>query len=804
MRRVLLGNRLFRGDEKRAREREREREVAYSPRERRELFSPRRPRTVRASRSSREGAAAPGASARVRPPGRRARGADGRDPRRTSDASRALELDLGALTARNARGGGFDRIDVAFSGADARVVKTADAGGARTSVSLAREPASFAATVWSRLEGGPPPSEGGESDDARRRDDDDDEEEDDDLSERADVAVRAVVPPTRLELSSADFKLLAECVGANFAETPSEIPRSTCPIDIPKANVPERPSPAPTTTSPPKKKETLSGSLETLNEDVLPGREASSGALDGVRPAFPPAPRRRTKLRVAVSAPRLSLALFRGDGRAEPLARLSLRGVDVRLAVSPSGASAARLELSAVALDDRRRQQRDEDGAMTRDKETTRDKEATTLDDDDETGGRPVARSLGMSSDPSASSSSSTTEDTDPPFLAVEYTSDPRSNRRVVDASLHRLRAEAEPTFLLDVARVFAPNLAGGGGEAPEEVLPRDLRLVRGRAYALTDADSDEPGGAVVLGETRRVLADEVAGGEYELTGRGRTIRVDDAFVLFAADASAGEKDPGALPAVFFVGPRATLTLRDVRVEAGFDAASPEAALARLARVGPGGRIVCAEGVAFARRPRPRSALRKSALRSAAPDPISESARGAAGADAVPPTAVTKAVPASSSFRFRAVSLELRVVGERDASTGEAADAMDLDFGVAADVTSETKALDAREDESSGEENHLGTETTAIVRLVRVGVRQPTAALAAPGGLLGEQQPALAGGVLLAPVDVAARYRSFVRAGRAPLAGAPLEDARCVVAASPASFAFSAARLDALAGSRPR
>ena len=48
-----------------------------------------------------------------------------------------------------------------------------------------------------------------------------------------------------------------------------------------------------------------------------------------------------------------------------------------------------------------------------------------------------------------------------------------------------RLRLEVEPTFLLDVARVFVPTLAGGGGEAPELVLPDDIRMTPGETRVL-------------------------------------------------------------------------------------------------------------------------------------------------------------------------------------------------------------------------------------------------------------------------------------------------------------------------------
>jgi hypothetical protein len=59
------------------------------------------------------------------------------------------------------------------------------------------------------------------------------------------------------------------------------------------------------------------------------------------------------------------------------------------------------------------------------------------------------------------------------PLLLVESTTGPAVGGTRAAVTLQRLRLEVEPTFLLDVGRVFVPSLAGGGGEAPEEVLPK-------------------------------------------------------------------------------------------------------------------------------------------------------------------------------------------------------------------------------------------------------------------------------------------------------------------------------------------
>ena len=99
------------------------------------------------------------------------------------------------------------------------------------------------------------------------------------------------------------------------------------------------------------------------------------------------------------------------------------------------------------------------------------------------------------------------------PLLMVESTTGPAVGGTRAAVTLQRLRLEVEPTFLLDVGRVFVPSLAGGGGEAPEEVLPKDLRLEPGKILKLA---GDEK-----LSRARRVLADGVAGAEYEIDGGG-------------------------------------------------------------------------------------------------------------------------------------------------------------------------------------------------------------------------------------------------------------------------------------------
>ena len=55
------------------------------------------------------------------------------------------------------------------------------------------------------------------------------------------------------------------------------------------------------------------------------------------------------------------------------------------------------------------------------------------------------------------------------PLLTYTRTEGPAVNGTRACATLQRIRLEVEPTFILDVGRVFVPALAGGGGEAKPE-----------------------------------------------------------------------------------------------------------------------------------------------------------------------------------------------------------------------------------------------------------------------------------------------------------------------------------------------
>ena len=129
------------------------------------------------------------------------------------------------------------------------------------------------------------------------------------------------------------------------------------------------------------------------------------------------------------------------------------------------------------------------------------------------------------------------------PLLTYTRTEGPAVNGTRACATLQRIRLEVEPTFILDVGRVFVPALAGGGGEAPALVLPDDLILSPGEVYKLN--------GDTHLGKRRRILADGVDGGVYVLDGGGYAITVDD-DVFDGAGATCDRP-------VIFVGPNCSL-----------------------------------------------------------------------------------------------------------------------------------------------------------------------------------------------------------------------------------------------------
>ena len=462
-------------------------------------------------------------------------------PRSTSNTTQALELDMGALSAKNAfvdrddererdgaanetsrrshtqafrrrndslaadpdsdsdsearersrgtRRRAWDRVVARVSGINVSAV--GDSGRRRKP--LARTPLAAEATVWRRL------------DVASENSDDD----------SPTTIVRAEAASVQLDVSSADFRLLSGCVSENLAERPATIPDVVNPAWMDptrrvasKASVLDEP-------------ETPLAAVDERDENAAADDDAKQSSPS---PRSSPTFRRPSRLRgwnpsvspdgptiattlFSARVPAVELGLYRGEGRAEPLAMLVVRELAVDVASLEGGTSAVAVAVAAFALEDFR----------------------------DERAPRTVAR--GGAVDDSGNDNLGRRL----PLLAAEIVTGPAVGGARVDVTLQRLRVEAEPTFLLDVGRVFVPTLAGGGGEAPEDVLPADVRVRPGETFRL-DADLE-------LGSTRRVLADAVAGASYVLDGGGRSIVVRES-----------ELDRGPL---VFVGPGATLEIRD-------------------------------------------------------------------------------------------------------------------------------------------------------------------------------------------------------------------------------------------------
>ena len=143
------------------------------------------------------------------------------------------------------------------------------------------------------------------------------------------------------------------------------------------------------------------------------------------------------------------MAVFRGDDRREPLARLSVGEFVVDAATTEGGEVLADVSIGSFSLSDMR-------GGRNRPVAGGGNGVDTTDDDSSATEfALPLLRLR-------ASSSATTT---------------------TAAATMQRFTIEVDPTFLLDVGRVFVPSLAGGGGESPEDVLPHDTHLLNGEVY---------------------------------------------------------------------------------------------------------------------------------------------------------------------------------------------------------------------------------------------------------------------------------------------------------------------------------
>ena len=512
-------------------------------------------------------------------------------PRATWDTSVALELDFGSLVAKNSLskrvlpGGGdevVDRLNVGLSGVHVDVVRGDDdaTGGGVTRTPLMRAPASVDAVVWRVLSAGRSPGDSSHSPPSVKVS----SEGGDSSIDVPDLAVDADIAPLRLDLSAEDYRLLTTCFTDNTDERPAAIPKTTNPVDASRFALNQssklkfdrsldRSQPFTRRTSTyatTKSAFTDTGAaLLTLEEDHLDGT-LEDGGLDGLdgegegevaqtntRPGlgaaairaacaargFTPDGPTRVASRISIAASVVELSLFRGGGRNEPLASLAVRGtflfIFVRAISMTDGVFCSTLtgicaEISTL------------DGAPKTG--TVHATVASLAIEDLRDGSRRVAVHGGYFEGGSNITGYSNPEPSRAPpvglpLLTYTRTEGPAVNGTRTCATLQRIRLEVEPTFILDVGRVFVPALAGGGGEAPALVLPDDLILSPGAVYTLN--------GDTHLGKRRRILADGVDGGVYVLDGGGYAITVDD-DVFNGAGATCDRP-------VIFVGPNCSL-----------------------------------------------------------------------------------------------------------------------------------------------------------------------------------------------------------------------------------------------------
>ena len=451
------------------------------------------------------------------------------------------------------------------------------------------------------------------------------------------TVVRAALAPARLELSSADFKRLAGCFEANSMERAARIATPRNPV---KTKSMLRKSGVDTPVQSPDGKTTATASNEktTTDDDNVSTQDHQGSDTITARFLF--------------AAELAELVVFRGDARREELACLSLGEFTIDAAVTSQGATLADVSVGTFSLEDRRSGRR-----------------------------RPVAGG-GVPLD--------TADDEFKlalPLLRARYASSASTNTNVT-ATLQRFTLTVDPTFLLDVGRVFVPSLAGGGGESPEDVLPKDVHLLNGEVYYVP------PGDTLNLDPTHRLLADSFDGGVYELDGNGS--------VLFV------EKVDHNAPLIF-VGPNSELRIRNVIVE--IEASCDEdavAAWAIITRLAPGARLTtdAQDGVRIV----PVASRVTRGQRTKAPRD-----------EKIKPSSKTQNT--KSSYSLRAVRLELRVLGDDVDTGGGGVDKLELDFGI-----------DARADLETSPD---GTSTETQARLVRLSANVNGAPTLAPLDVLG-------------------------------------------------------------------
>jgi len=351
-------------------------------------------------------------------------------PRGTHDFGCSVEVDMGSLSAKNAfvvrdTTNGLheelDRTEVTLRGVNVAIVfrDGDESSSSFQKAPLAKDPVGATAIVERRLcfkTGMDGRTDGTDGNDTPS------------------TVVRASLAPAHVTLSAADFKRLAGCFSENAKERPAAIavPRNpaTWRLAVPTTRrvlvlIPPRKSVSgvPTRAVP-----------KALDDDTM---DTDSQSTDTITTRF------------TFTAQLASVAVFRGDDRREPLARLSVGEFVVDAATTEGGEVLADVSIGSFSLSDMR-------GGRNRPVAGGGNGVDTTDDDSSATEfALPLLRLR-------ASSSATTT---------------------TAAATMQRFTIEVDPTFLLDVGRVFVPSLAGGGGESPENVLPHDTHLLNGEVY---------------------------------------------------------------------------------------------------------------------------------------------------------------------------------------------------------------------------------------------------------------------------------------------------------------------------------
>jgi hypothetical protein len=235
----------------------------------------------------------------------------------------------------------IDRTVVRLSGVNISVV------GVSRCTPLMRAPAAAEATVWRRL-GAAPASD---SDDSPA------------------TVLRADVAPMQLDISAEDFRLLCGCVAANLAEKPEVVPVASNPILVvvqPRGRDPTQQRTWSVTTAP---LVTLAEGAEEEEEEKKEEEEEEAEAKAALLQT--PQPRHMSRLarlhphvvpegptvvttRVSVRVTLMELALYRGGGRGEPLAVLSLHSLAADIALLAPDTTTVHASVAGIALEDLR------------------------------------------------------------------------------------------------------------------------------------------------------------------------------------------------------------------------------------------------------------------------------------------------------------------------------------------------------------------------------------------------------------------------------------------------------------------